>query len=557
MLRRFTLLVVGVLLLVACGGSASPTATQAPAATPTPEATPTQATATPLAELSWEEVVDKLTPSTVMIRADFPETAVSWEGAGAGTGIVYSKDGYIITNAHVVDGAAALTVFTPDSNKERSARFVGISTCDDLAVIQVDDMEGLEPATFGESADLKVGQDVAVLGYPLSFDLGRDLSMARGIVSKVNQTLPPYESLIQTDAAINHGNSGGPMVNRQGEVVGINTLTIDPMFATNINFAISIDQARPVLEDLLQGKNRLWLGMNLGINEYADYFGTDQGLVVEAVASGGPASKANVQPAYLLTKLEGLTVNSMADVCKITRSHSEGDALKVEFLNVTDSGYQWLEGEIILGEATVGTPLRVVASESFAVAAGGGDGEVQTAVWDFTTDTGEWPTGAIEEATIAVMDGAYVFDLKSPESYWVVSPAGVEPGPQQLITADVFLSGGTAGLVSRYTINSANEWSFYLCYITYDGQYGCDVSVDDQFIPLVDPTPSSAITPGAVNELELMAVDNEITFTINGIDVAVLTDNTLGGGQAGLYFDGWGDSLGSGAIDNVTINWLP
>jgi S1-C subfamily serine protease len=136
--------------------------------------------------------VAKLQPSTVMIIADFPETAISCENVGFGTGFVYTDDGYIVTNAHVVEGAAAITVVPPGSNRERPARFVGVSTCDDLAVIKVDDMEGLAPAAFGRSDELKVGEEVMALGYPFGAEIGTDLSVTRGIVSKLDVQLPPY-----------------------------------------------------------------------------------------------------------------------------------------------------------------------------------------------------------------------------------------------------------------------------------------------------------------------------------------------------------------------------
>ncbi len=396
-MRRFSLIALAILVLFsvsACwGGEEDEVVAREPTAVLEPEPTATEEpepTATPVQELSWEDIVEKLEASTVMVRADFPETAVSYEGQGSGTGIVYSEDGYILTNAHVVSGAAAITVSTAGSPRQRSARFIGISTCDDLAVIQVTDMDGLEPATFGDTGEARVGADVAALGYPLGDMLSLDLSVSRGVISKMNEAIWEFESLIQHDATINPGNSGGPLVNRKGEVIGVNTASVDPEYASSINFAIDINQAQRIISDLEEGKNRNWLGMNLEPNFYPDYFGTEEGLVVAAVASGSSASKVGVRAPYLLTHLEGLTVNSMEDVCRILRSHSDGDSLKVEFMHITETEMQFLEGEIVLGEDNSGADLKVVHTVSFADGPGGEDpgtdtpatGELTAGVWE-------------------------------------------------------------------------------------------------------------------------------------------------------------------------------
>jgi S1-C subfamily serine protease len=362
---RYVWLMVAIVLFAfaaACGGGDEEAAEAAePTAEPTPAETPTPA---PPAELSWEDVVEVLEPSTVMIRADFPETVVSYQGQGSGTGIVYSEDGYILTNAHVVSGAAALTVSSAGNPRQRSARFVGISPCDDLAVLQVTDMDGLEPATLGDSSEHRVGAEVATLGYPLGDILGIDISFSRGVIGQMNDTQGHYERLIQHDATVNPGNSGGPLVSRTGDVLGVNSLFIDPAFGQGMYWAIDINQAKPIISDLEEGNNRLWHGMNLVLNDYPDYFGTDQGLVVAAVASGSSASGIGVQPAFLLTHLEGLTVNTMEDICRVLRSQNEGDSVSVSFMSVTIDGYEFWEGEVVLG-GSGGQDLELVWWEDF------------------------------------------------------------------------------------------------------------------------------------------------------------------------------------------------
>jgi S1-C subfamily serine protease len=409
------LLIVMLALVSACGGDDAEEEEEAAAAeeTPTPAAT---ATATPPAELSWEDVVELMEPSTVMIRADFPTTAVSWEGQGSGTGIVYSDDGYIITNSHVVNGAAALTVSTSGSPRQRSARFVGVSPCDDLAVIQVTDMADLEVATLGDSSSERVGGEVAALGYPLGEMLSIDMSFSRGVIGQMNHPIFHFDRMIQHDAAVNPGNSGGPLVNKTGEVIGVNTVRIDPSIAQSLNYAIDINQAKSIIDQLEQGENRLWLGMNLEPNLYEDYFGTTEGLVVSAVASGSSASSAGVQPAYLLTHLQGLTVNTMEDVCRVLRSHSDGDTIGVQFLHMAPDEMQILEGEVTLGNGDGRSSLDVIYSESYGQTATNGSGSADDDDDSGTTNGGTTGgAGQDGELTAGIWEGTAVVEF----DYWV------------------------------------------------------------------------------------------------------------------------------------------
>ncbi|HEX3721394.1 MAG TPA: trypsin-like peptidase domain-containing protein [Nitrolancea sp.] len=519
-----------------------------------------------------------LTPSTVMVRADFPATAVSDAEYGSGTGIVMTADGYILTNAHVVDGAADVTVAASGSNRERPARFVGISPCDDLAVIKVDDVSGLKPAVFGHSSQQQVGEDVAAIGYPLGSEIGTDVTITRGIISKLDQPLDPYESLIQTDASINPGNSGGPLVNRQGQVIGINTLGVDPTVATNINFAISIDQAQTVIPDLQSGHNKLWLGMNLGPNNYADYFGTDAGLVVEAVSAKSPASSAGVQPAYLLTQLEGLDVNSKADVCKILRSHQDGDGLKVSFLNITPDATQLLQGEITIGQAASTDSVKVVDSQplgsgdetatgtsggSTATSSSGsatstsGSGNVANASWDFSSDTGDWYTGDSDTGTVAISGGTYNVTFKQNNVYNVYTPSSVPTAGDQGVAADVTLKAGYAGIALRFSATSDNKWTYYDCYINTGDQYGCGYQLQDQYTAIVQPTASSAIKHGQANTLQMTVVGTTVTFSINGTQVKQFDDSHIQSGTPGLEVGSPTDSPGAASFDNVTAEYIP
>ena len=199
-------------------------------------------------------VLDAVEPSVVSI--DTTVTArrgpFTQEGQGAGTGIVLDSDGTILTNAHVVAGATSVTVTAPGDTTPRRARVVAADTDADVAVVRVSDTTGLVAAPLGSAADLRVGDEVVAIGNALALEGGP--TVTQGIVSALDRSIPTdagtLDGLVQTDAAISSGNSGGPLVNAAGEVVGINTAVAASgggVSASNIGFAISIDSARATL----------------------------------------------------------------------------------------------------------------------------------------------------------------------------------------------------------------------------------------------------------------------------------------------------------------------
>src|SRR6266481_1754405 len=175
-----------------------------------------------------------------------------------GSGVVIERDGHLLTNAHVVDGAASLSV-TLDSGTRAPARVLGMDTVTDLALLRIETSTPLPVARLGDSAALRVGDEVVAIGNPM----GLEQTMTRGIVSGLNRILPGLaeQPMIQTDAPINPGNSGGPLVDRCGAVVGINTFISEE--ANSIGFALPINAVKSVLKDLREfGKVvRPWLGI--------------------------------------------------------------------------------------------------------------------------------------------------------------------------------------------------------------------------------------------------------------------------------------------------------
>jgi putative serine protease PepD len=225
------------------------------------DSTDTTVTATPVdlrsPSIDVSDLVDAVEPSVVSVESTLEERWGPYvrSGTGAGTGVVLD-DGYIVTNAHVVEGATEVTITPASGGDSRSATLVGSDASADIAVLHVDDTSGLTPATFADSSQIGVGEDVVAIGNALALEGG--LTVTRGIVSATGRSLETglgqLTGLIQTDAAISSGNSGGPLVNGSGEVVGINTAVAQSsatVNAANIGFAIAANSARATVDRLI------------------------------------------------------------------------------------------------------------------------------------------------------------------------------------------------------------------------------------------------------------------------------------------------------------------
>jgi putative serine protease PepD len=221
--------------------------------TTTPTAAPTAVTASlTSATNDVQSVVEKAQPSVVAIEFNTTVTqrGRTVQGSGAGSGVIISSDGLVLTNAHVVENATNLKVTLSDGSKY-NATIIGSDTTQDIALVQMQGASNLPAATLGSSASLHVGQAVVAIGNAL--DLDGSLTVTSGIVSAKDRSLSNSDGstlahLIQTDAAINSGNSGGPLLNMAGEVVGINTAIIQD--SQNLGFSISIDSVKPLITSL-------------------------------------------------------------------------------------------------------------------------------------------------------------------------------------------------------------------------------------------------------------------------------------------------------------------
>ncbi len=291
------------------------------------------------AALDIGRLLDAVSPSVVAIEIGRAGRDRIF-GAGAGSGVVLSNDGLVLTNAHVVDGADAITVRLFDGS-ERPADLVGTSPSVDIALVRLRDASGLVPARLGSSAALAVGDDVVAIGNALA--LGETPTVTRGIVSAKGRTLESddvrLENLLQTDAAINRGNSGGPLVNAAGEVIGINTAGIPG--AQNLGFAIEIDAVKPVVERLQRGQGEVQVAGYLGVTTIPlerlsaaerRELGVvaTSGIVVTGVQPGSGAAAAGLQVGDVLVRADGAALSVPDDLGAQTRPRKAGDTLSLE-----------------------------------------------------------------------------------------------------------------------------------------------------------------------------------------------------------------------------------
>ena len=293
--------------------------------------------------LTTEQVADLVSPSVVVITTEqVVYSQWSWYGqnqveSGAGSGVIISSDGYILTCAHVVDGASTITVTIGD--KDYTATLVGEDTTSDIAVIKID-ADGLTPATVGNSDSLKGGQSVMAVGNPLG-ELGG--TVTGGMISALNRSVTIQGSssvntmsLIQMDASVSPGNSGGGLFNMNGELVGIVNAKSSSSDAEGLGFAIPINDAIKVAQELLENgyvTGRPYLGITylavtdaqtasqLGVNAY--------GVYVVEVVKGGPAEKAGLQAGDRIVSVDGTEIASKDDLGTLMQKHAAGDTLSI------------------------------------------------------------------------------------------------------------------------------------------------------------------------------------------------------------------------------------
>ncbi len=301
------------------------------------------------AGLTLQEIYRRNISSVVSI------TAASASGTATGSGVIFSEQGYIVTNNHVISGASAITVLLTDG-RELDASLIGKDSVSDLAVLRIygDD---LTPVQFGDSESIQVGDTVVAIGDPLGIKFRG--TMTDGIISAINRDVEMSGrtmNLIQTNAALNSGNSGGPLINRYGQVIGINTMKIgafaDTAGVEGIGFAIPSATVKAVVENIIAygyvpGRPTLGLQLETISRFYQHFYRLPAGLLVSRVSDGSAAEQAGIQEGDILLTIDGEAVTGSDSLNAILFSHNVGDTVSVTVYR----GGETLTAQFALDEA--------------------------------------------------------------------------------------------------------------------------------------------------------------------------------------------------------------
>lgn len=281
------------------------------------------------------KVADEVLPSIVMIKNRININRgfdIQLVDKGTGSGIIYRKDGYIITNQHVIDGATELLVTLHDGT-EYKGRVLGQDAKTDLAVVKVE-ANNLPAAKFGDSDKLMVGELAVAIGNPAGEEFSG--TVTAGIISALNRSLSIGEKkmkLIQTDAAINPGNSGGALVNQNSEVIGINSVKLSSPEIEGMGFAIPVNDALPIINELMQNGyvKRPWIG--IGISDITEYISKQYnlpiGIYIGQVYYNSPAAEAGLRPNDIIVKIDETKVETISDLSGIIEGHKVGDTIRL------------------------------------------------------------------------------------------------------------------------------------------------------------------------------------------------------------------------------------
>lgn len=300
-------------------------------------------------EGSVADIVNKVSESVVSIVTSVKTTSYfgyASEGQAAGTGIVVTADGYILTNKHVIDGATKISVVLDDGTTYTDVEVAAVDSLNDVAFLKIGGVSDLKPATLGNSKTINVGQQVIAIGNALG---QYQNSVTSGIISGTGRSLTATDSngansetlygMIQTDAAINSGNSGGPLVNAAGEVIGINTATSST--AENLGFAIPISSVKGMLAQLVEtGKaSRAYIGVytveitpevakeyNLPVSEGVYLYNSAK---YSAIVSGSPAEKAGLKDKDIITAVNGVKIGSAGTLSALVGEYKPGDTVQL------------------------------------------------------------------------------------------------------------------------------------------------------------------------------------------------------------------------------------
>ncbi len=301
--------------------------------------------------LSLQEIYQRVIGSVVSISSATPT------GTASGTGIIMSEDGYVITNHHVVSGAQVISVLT-SSDEQYDAILIGSDEISDIAVLKMD-ASGLQPAQFGDSNQLRVGDAVVAIGDPLGVQLRG--TMTNGIISAINRDLTVDDrtmTLIQTNAALNNGNSGGPLINCYGQVVGINTMKMSSYYSSasveGLGFAIPIAVAKPIIDELIEngyvaGRPAIGITGETLPQTFRTYYHLPSGIYVTSVAEGSDTKAKGLAEGDVITAINDTPVTSISELNTVKNQFVAGDTVT---LTVYRGGKYYLVEITLIDQAT-------------------------------------------------------------------------------------------------------------------------------------------------------------------------------------------------------------
>ncbi|MQB10749.1 Do family serine endopeptidase [Agrobacterium sp. ICMP 6402] len=350
-----------------------------------------------------------------------------------GSGFVIDPAGYVVTNNHVIEGADAIEVIFPNGSKLK-ATLVGTDTKTDLSVLKVEPKTPLKAVKFGDSRSMRIGDWVMAVGNP--FGLGGSLTV--GVISARGRNINagPYDNFIQTDAAINKGNSGGPLFNMKGEVIGINTAIISPSGGSiGIGFAVPTELAQNIVQQLIEfGETRRgWLGVRVQpvTDDVAASLGMEsaKGALISGVAKGGPVENGPIQAGDVVLKFDGKDIHEMRDLLRIVAESPVGKEVDVVILS--DGKEETVK--VKLGQLQDTTDEKAATEDPQAEDGDGGvvapedDGGTDDQAQDQTPEVREAPQSVLG-MNLVVLSNELRTEKGIAESVEGVLVASVDPG---------------------------------------------------------------------------------------------------------------------------------
>ena len=313
-----------------------------------------------LKEMSLEEIYASYVDSCVNINAQVmvQQGWQQYQGVSAGSGFVISEDGYIVTNYHVINGASAIKV-TLNNGESYDATYIGGEELNDVAVLKID-VSGLKPVVLGDSDNLVVGEQVSTIGNALgSYSFSQTSGYVSGVGRSVTMSDGTVMNMIQTDCTINSGNSGGPLFDKYGRVVGITSAKLSNNDGSTdasiegIGFAIPINDVIDIITDYMQygyvtGRPYMGILNPQDTDDYAQIFGWPEGVYVNDVEEGSCAETAGIQPGDIITKIDDTDITSVSQLTTVKNSYRAGDTVTV---TVYRSG-QYVELTLTFDEQT-------------------------------------------------------------------------------------------------------------------------------------------------------------------------------------------------------------